>query len=129
MTKKLKDNTVLIIEDDLAFRTFTRRVLELERYRVLEATTGEEGLKLLRDTQVNLVLLDLKLPDINGWTVLEHIKSETEISAIPVIILTASVGVPQQDPSLATDAAYYLTKPMSVACLKSAVARILKSKR
>ncbi len=129
MVKKLKDKTVLIIEDEADIRTFARRLLELEGYHVLQAETGEEGLRLVRGNKVNLVLLDLRLPDDNGWVILEQIKSDPGISAIPVIVFTASYGVPQQKRALAMDAADYLVKPLSAAGLKDAVARVLRRKR
>jgi len=129
MTKKFKDKTVLIIEDEADIRTFACRLLELEGYHVLQAETGEEGLRLARGNKVNLVLLDLRLPDDNGWVILEQIKSDPEISAIPVIVVTASYGVPQKERALAMGAADYLVKPLSATGLKDAVARVLRRKR
>lgn len=125
MTKKLKDNTVLIIEDAADIRTFACRVLELEGCHVLQAETCEEGLRLARGNKVNLVLLDLRLPDDNGWVVLEQMKSDPETSAIPVIVFTASFGKPQKERALAMGAADYLVKPLSATVLKDAVARVL----
>ena len=129
MPTKLKDKTVLIVEDDADIRTFASRVLELEGYRVLRAETGHETLRLMRESKVNLVLLDLRLPDDDGWVILEQIKSSPEISATPVIVFTASVGALQQDKALAMGAADYLVKPLSATVLKDAVARALRRKR
>ena len=129
MTKMLKDKTVLIIEDDADIRTFACRVLELEGYHVLQAETGAEGLRLVRGNKVNLVLLDLRLPGDSGWVILEQIKSDPEISAIPVIVFTASYGIPQKKRALAMGAADYLVKPLSATVLKNAVARVLRRKR
>lgn len=129
MTKKLKDKTVLIIEDDADIRTFACRVLELEGYHVLQAETGAEGLRLARGNKVNLVLLDLRLPDDNGWVILEQMKSDPKLSAILVIVFTASYGVPQKKRALAMGAADYLVKPLSATGLKDAVARVLRRKR
>jgi len=129
MTKKLKDKTVLIIEDEADIRTFAGRVLELEGYHVLQAETGAEGLRLARGNKVNLVLLDLRLPGDSGWVILEQIKSDPEISAIPVVVFTASYGVPQKERALAMGAADYLVKPLSATGLKDAVARVLRRKR
>jgi DNA-binding response OmpR family regulator len=129
MVKKINDNTVLIIEDDADIRNFASRVLELEGYHVLQSETGNEGLRLARKNKVDLVLLDLKLPDSSGWAILEKIKSEPEISAIPVIVFTASYGIQQQDQALALGAADYLVKPLSASGLRKAVARVLKKKK
>jgi CheY-like chemotaxis protein len=129
MPKSLKEKTVLIIEDDADIRNFARRVLELEGYRVLQTETGDEGLRLARENKVNLALLDLRLPGSSGWAILEQIKSDPEISAIPVIVFTASYGMQQHDQALALGAADYLIKPLSATGLRKAVARVLKRKK
>ena len=129
MAKRPKNETILIIEDEIDIRIFASSVLELEGYRVLQAETGAEGLKLLLETQVHLVLIDLRLPDIHGWEILEQAKSDPATSAIPVIIFTASAGGPQYDHALALGAADLLTKPLSASDLRNAVARNLKLQR
>ena len=80
---------------------------------------------MVREGQVSLVLLDLRLPGIDGWAVLEQMKAEPELSTIPVIVFTASAAVPQQERALSMGAVDYLVKPMSAATLKEAVAHIL----
>jgi DNA-binding response OmpR family regulator len=129
MVRKRKDKTVLIIEDDADIQTFTGRMLELEGYHVLQAETGNEGLRLARENKVNLALLDLRLPDNSGWTILEKIKNDAELSGVPVIVFTASYGTPQHDRALAMGAADYLVKPLSAIDLKKAVVRVLRRKR
>jgi CheY-like chemotaxis protein len=126
MPQTHKNVTILIIEDDIDIQTFAFRVLELEGYCVLKAENGSTGLKLLQDNHVDLVLLDIKLPDTDGWSMLEHIKADPVISAIPVIIFTASVGMSQSYRAITAGAAAYLTKPINVTTLKNAVARNLK---
>ena len=129
MARKHRTETILIIEDEADIRTFASRVLELEGYRILQAENGDTGLRLVRETQVALVLLDLQLPERNGWAVLAELKSDAALSAIPVIMFTASVASPQHDRALNTGAADYLTKPLSAASLKTAVANVLRHKR
>jgi response regulator RpfG family c-di-GMP phosphodiesterase len=126
MPESLKNITILIVEDDIDIQTFAYRVLELEGYRVLKAETGSQGLKLLHDNRVHLVLLDIRMPDTNGWSVLEQIKGDPEISAIPVIIFTVSVDTSQRDRAIAMGAADYLAKPITATRLKDTVANILK---
>ena len=129
MMRKGKTKTVLVIEDEADVLNFASRVLELEGYRVLQAEDGDEGLRLARQNQVALVLLDLRLPGIDGWAVLEQLKTELELSSIPVIVFTASAGVSQQDRALTMGAADYMVKPLSAASLREAVNRILRRKR
>lgn len=128
MRKGLQGKTILIIEDEAEIRNFASRVLELEGYRVLGAETGEEGLELARRSGINLVLLDLRLPIRDGWSVLTQMKRESELSAIPVIILTASAAVPRRVRALSMGADNYLVKPLSAASLKRAVAGALRRK-
>ena len=129
MVNNPNGKTVLVIEDDANIQTFASRVLELEGYHVLQAETGNKGLRLARENKVNLVLLDLRLPDDSGWIILKQIKKDPELSAIPVIVFTASFGLPQHDQALAMGAADYLVKPLSANDLKNAVSRILRRRR
>ena len=129
MTKRREAKTVLIIEDEIEVRDFTSQALELEGYRVLQAGDGDEGLKLLSGSGISLVLLDLRLPGVDGWAVLKQMKEEPRLSAIPVIIFTASAGIDQRERAFATGAVDYLVKPVSVATLRKTVARFLQKER
>ena len=129
MAKSHKTKTILIIEDEAEIRNFASRVLELEGYGVLQAEDGSEGMRLVIWSRPSLVLLDLRLPKRNGWTVLEQMKNDSGLSAIPVIVFTASAGASQQERAQSMGAAAYLVKPLSASSLKKAVARILRKKR
>jgi DNA-binding response OmpR family regulator len=116
---------ILIIEDEADIRDFAARVLELEGYRVLKAVNGKEGLKVLRQYPVSLVLLDLRLPDCNGWTLLEELKGDPQLSRVPVVMFTASAEVSRRSQALAVGAVDYLVKPLSAAKLKETVHCVL----
>ena len=120
---------ILIIEDEAEVLHFASRVLELEGYHVLQAEDAEEGMRLVREGRISLLLLDLRLPRHDGWVVLQQIKSKPELEAIPVIVFTASAGVSQREKALSMGAADYLVKPLSAASLREAVTRILHQKR
>ena len=77
---------ILVIEDDLAIRRFLRISLESHDYRVIEADSGEQGLKLALRELPEAVILDLGLPDIDGLQVIERLR---EWSAAPIIVLSA----------------------------------------
>ncbi len=129
MTKKREAKTVLIMEDEIEVRGFVSRALELEGYRVLQAKDGDEGLKLLSRGGISLVLLDLRMPEVDGWTVLKQMKEESGLSAIPAIVFTASAGVDQRARALSMGATDYLVKPLSVASLRKIVAHALQRER
>ena len=100
MSKKFQVRTVLIIEDEANIRNFASRVLELEGYRVLRAENGDEGFRLMRESQVALMLLDLRLPDEDGWLVLKQLKNDPELSSIPIVVFTASAAASQREKAL-----------------------------
>lgn len=117
--------TILIIEDENDIRIFATRVLELEGYRVVGAGDGDDGLKLVREDRVDLVLLDLRLPGRDGWSVLEQMKSEPQLSKIPVLAFTASVGEATRERVIDMGAIGFLVKPLRADSLKEAVDGIL----
>jgi DNA-binding response OmpR family regulator len=101
--------TVLVVEDERDIRELLRRYLERAGHSVLTSGTGSEALRLLVDSAPDLVLLDLGLPDIDGFEVL---KRANEIS-IPVIALTARTSVEDRIRGLERGADDYVTKPFS----------------
>ena len=100
MPKKRSKGLVLVIEDEADFCRFASTVLEMERFTVLQADTGERGLALVCQNKCALVLLDLRLPLQDGWSVLEEMKGNTNLSDIPVIVFTASADIDLQDRAL-----------------------------
>jgi len=120
---------ILVIEDEADVRHFVSRVLELEGYHVLRAEDGDKGIGIVREDRASLVLLDLRLPGRDGWSVLEEMKGEPALSAIPVVVLTASAEVSKRERALNMGAADYLVKPVSAASLRESVAHILHRKR
>ncbi len=129
MARNSKRTTVLIIEDEVNVRGFASRVFELEGYQVLQAEDGEGGLRLARENRVALVLLDLRLPGVDGWEVLKQLKSDPELSLIPIIVFTAAAGAAQKEKALSMGAVDYLIKPLSARSLKQAVAHAIGRKK
>ena len=79
---------ILIVEDDKFLRELIARKLTAENYEIIEAVDGEEGLKKIKETKPDLVLLDLILPGTDGFEVLSRIKEDPSLASIPVIILS-----------------------------------------
>lgn len=82
------NETILIIEDDKFLRELISRKLANEEFKIEEAIDGEEGLRKLQEAKPGLVLLDLILPGLDGFEVLERIKDNPSTSAVPVLILS-----------------------------------------
>lgn len=100
--------TVLVVEDDEAIRLVLRTNLEDEGYHVLEAGTAEQGLVLMMDEKVDVVLVDLRLPGIQG---LDLVRSLRATSQVPIIIVTAQTDSHDVVAGLEAGADDYVTKP------------------
>jgi DNA-binding response OmpR family regulator len=100
---------ILVIEDDKFLRKIIKRKLISENYEVVEALTGLEGLELARK-KVDLILLDLILPEMDGFEVLSKLKSDSETSNIPVIIISNLGEADQIEKGLKLGANDYMIK-------------------
>lgn len=101
---------LLAIEDDADIRQLLKALLGRAGYSVVEASTGREGLRLFHETRPDLVVLDVGLPDLDGWQVLERIR---DMSDLPVLVLTARASERDKVRGLNSGADDYLTKPFS----------------
>ena len=102
--------TVLVVEDELKIRELVRRYLEREALSVLTTGSGAEALTMLETQQVDLIVLDLTLPDVSGETVATEVRFR---SAIPILMLTAKSTEADRIRGLELGADDYLTKPFS----------------
>ncbi len=100
---------VLVIDDDPAVGDLIRRIAPSNEVYVVTAETGVEGLRLANDLLPDLIVLDLKLPDLNGIEVLARLRDTPEVAAIPVVVLTID---DQARRGLALEVAEYLVKPI-----------------
>ncbi len=80
---------ILIVDDEVHILELLRYNLESNGYQIVEADTGEGALEILKQIHVDLVLLDLMLPGIDGLEVLRHIRQSEELRQLPVVMLTA----------------------------------------
>jgi CheY-like chemotaxis protein len=101
--------TVLVIDDDPAVCDLMARYLDKMGYRVAFATSGAEGLRLARELRPDLITLDVVMPAMSGWDVLDELKTDAELASIPVIVIT--VG-DHEALRLEDGAADYLVKPI-----------------
>jgi DNA-binding response OmpR family regulator len=101
---------ILIIEDEKTLRFLLAQKLIEENFDVLEAIDGEEGLQKLKENKIDLILLDLLLPGIDGFEVLSRIERDSKLSSIPVIILSNLGQMEEIEKGLKLGAADYLVK-------------------
>jgi DNA-binding response OmpR family regulator len=120
---------ILCIEDEAEMIALTQLVLEREGFKVIGAVGGKQGLELMRQKKPDLVLLDLMMPDVDGWEVYRQMKVDETLAAIPVIIVTARAQ--NIDKVLGLQVAKvddYITKPFGPKELLASVKRILANR-
>jgi two-component system, cell cycle response regulator DivK len=106
--------TILIVEDNEKNMKLARDILQAKGYATLEAVCGLDGVKLALEHRPDLILMDIQLPDINGFEAFERIRANAETSKVPVIAFTASVTL--NDRSRIGDAGFdaFLGKPINL---------------
>ncbi|MBI2910912.1 MAG: response regulator transcription factor [Chloroflexi bacterium] len=114
---------VLVVDDDPAVLSGLRRVLAIEGYEVLTAEDGESALRLADAQALDLVILDVMLPDLDGLAVCQSLR---DASSVPVLLLTAKDTVPDRVAGLDRGADDYLVKPFSVDELMARVRALLR---
>jgi two-component system cell cycle response regulator DivK len=120
---------ILIVEDNEKNLKLVRDVLEHKGHEVLVAVTGAQGVRLAREGQPELVLMDIQLPDIDGIAALALIRADSALDAVPVLAVSASVMPEDQHKIVASGFDAYITKPISLKPFLSTVERFLKDGR
>lgn len=118
-----KKATVLVVDDDVRILRLMQHVLELEAYKVLVANNGETALQILDEGTPDLILLDIMMPDIDGYTVCERVR---EFSMIPIIMVTARGEDEEKVKGLDAGADDYVSKPFSSKELVARVKAVLR---
>ena len=119
---------VMIIEDDPDMITLLSTILRRGGYEPVPALGGQEGLHLLQEDAVDLILLDLMMDDISGWKVLEVVKADRKLRQIPVVIVSARHHLedPEQTAAHAGLFEGYLVKPFVVRDLMTKIVEALE---
>jgi len=118
-----RDMTILIVDDEARIRDFVRMNLELEHYRVIEAGDGVQALEQLRENLPDLIVLDVMMPEMDGFETLRAIR---EVSTVPVIMLTVRQSEQDKIHGLDLGADDYLAKPFSPRELLSRIRALLR---
>jgi len=115
--------TLILVVDDIRMLRMMKRMLELENFQTITANNGEAALIVFEKENPDLVLLDIMMPDMNGYTVCQHIR---EFSEVPIIMVTAMGDDKQKVEGLDIGADDYVTKPFSASELAARVRAILR---
>jgi DNA-binding response OmpR family regulator len=119
---------VLVCDDEPVLRALVRASLERD-YEILEAHDGTAALRLARDRQPDLIVLDMMMPGKSGLDVLAELRTEPRLTRTPVVMLTARAQVADREAAADAGADRYLAKPFSPAELVAAIAELLESSR
>jgi excisionase family DNA binding protein len=104
---------VLIVDDDEKLREYVRVNLEMEGYTVREAGDGEEGLRVLDEATPDLVLLDVMMPGVDGWEMLQRVQERHGVGAIPVIMFSGKIDERSADEATKRGAQGFIGKPFN----------------
>jgi CheY-like chemotaxis protein len=121
MTKR-----ILVVEDNPDNRTLITDVLASMDYEVIEAEDGEQGVAKAKKEVPDLILMDLSLPKMDGWTAVKIIKQDAALAHVPIIALTAHAMVGDRERALEAGCNDYVSKPIDLRELASKLAHFLK---
>jgi len=105
-------STILIVEDNEKSLKLVRDVLRYKGYRTLEATTGNEGVRLAREAKPDLILMDIQLPGMDGLTAARLLRQDPVTAGIPVVALTAHAMKGDRERALKAGCNGYIAKPI-----------------
>ena len=125
MALEIKKSTILYVEDNPDNRSLIRRVLEAEGYAVVEAVNAKQALEKLESTDIDLVLMDINMPDMDGYTLTARIKSIEKFSKIPIVAVTANVMRGDREKSLGAGCDGYIQKPIDIDTLSQQIERFI----
>jgi len=117
---------ILYIEDNPENRLLMRRVLMAEGYLVDEAIDGNSGLQKASESPPDLILMDINLPEIDGYEVTARLKQLPNMTGVPIIAVTANVMKGDREKTLAAGCGGYIQKPIDIDLLPSQIESFLK---
>ena len=125
MTAPLNKGTILYVEDNPDNRTLVRRILLSEDYSLIEATNAYDAIEILTGTRPDLILMDINMPDMDGYTLTSKIKSMPGFERIPILALTANVMRGDKERTLEAGCDGYIQKPLDIDQLVREVERFI----
>ena len=123
----IKKGRILVVDDDLESRNILKHMLTLSHYEVETVKNGKEAVKRLKRAEFNLWLTDLDMPEMDGLTLLSHVKSQ--YPDIPVIVVTGLIPAESRNEALAIGAEGLLSKPCTKDQLLAIVSKSLTKKK
>ena len=117
---------ILIVDDQWTLRLLVSATLDAARYHILEASGGAEALVIARAARPAIIMLDVRMPDLDGIEVCRRIRAEETLREVPIVMLTAAAEESERRAGLAAGANVYLTKPFSPLHLVETIEQLLR---
>ncbi len=119
--------TIMYVEDNAENRLLIRRVLQAEGFQVVEASDALEAMEIVQTQRPDLILMDINLPEMDGYTLTARFKATPQLSNVPIIALTANVMRGDRERTLEAGCDGYIQKPVDVDLLPEQVNRFLQN--
>lgn len=119
---------ILAVDDSEDMRELLQRLLERAGYRVVVAEDGQASLTQAKQHHPDLILMDLSLPDMDGWEAVRHLRKMHEFRTTPIIAVTAHVSPQEEERAMAAGCTAHIGKPFATRVLLQEVARLLASR-
>ena len=124
----MSSEVILYIEDNIDNRTLIRRILTAEGYNIKEAGNAGEAMETLKILRPDLILMDINMPDVDGYTLTTQIRGMSGFESTPIVALTANVMRGDRERSLEAGCDGYIQKPIDIDLLPQQIERYLRKK-
>ena len=127
LAKQMNDfvPVILIVEDDEDNRAMLKILLEIWDYRVIEAVNGVEAVSIAEKIRPNLILMDVRLPHLDGFSATQRIRESSEIGSVPVLILSGCAEASYRKAASVAGGNEYLVKPLDFEELRNAIGKYI----
>ena len=110
----MAEKTVLHVEDNFDNRMLVRRVLQAYGYKVIEAENADMARQMVQNTTPDLILMDINMPNVDGYTLTYELKSMPHLSGVPIVAITANVMKGDRERTLSAGCDGYIEKPIDI---------------
>lgn len=121
----MSKTTILYIEDNLENRILVRRVLQASGFKIVEAEDGVQGIQIAQDLKPDLILMDINLPEMDGYEVTARLKRLKHLRGVPIVAMTANVMKGDREKTLEAGCDGYIQKPIDVDLLPEQIRKFL----
>ena len=122
----MENKTILVIEDNELNMKLVRSLLQLQKYKVIEAENAEKGIQLARDHHPDLILMDIQLPGMDGLKATQLILNDEILKEIPVLALTSYAMEGDREKAQAAGCAGYITKPIDTRSFSKTITEYIR---